>query len=95
MISARLLVGSLAGDGRYVTQAVQKSFKVGIISYPLSKVVPPPEAVVPHILGEFFDGIEGEVLAWRSHVRRPDTFPTFHGRRFHLTLFCPCDTGIS
>jgi hypothetical protein len=41
---------------------VQKAFEVGIISYPLSKVVPPPEAVVPHILGELFDGVEGEVL---------------------------------
>jgi hypothetical protein len=77
-----------------VCDPVQKSFEVGIIGYPLSKVVPPPEAVVPHIFGEFFDGIEGEILAWGSHVRRPSTFLTFRSRRFHLALFSPCDSGV-
>ncbi len=52
----------LARWGWAVCYPVQKLFEAEIFSYALSKVVPPPEAVVPHILGEFFDGIKGEVL---------------------------------
>ncbi len=57
---------------------------------------------MPHIFGEFFNGIEGEILAWGSQVRRPSTFLTFrlstfltfHDCRFHLALFGLCDSGM-
>jgi hypothetical protein len=57
---------------------------------------------VPHSFGEFFNGIEGEILEWGSQVRRPSTFLTFrpsnflmfHDCRFHLALFSLCDFGM-